>query len=114
MESGKKDSRFGAILAYSFVGIVALAFIVGPIIEIFSLPSGVRVVVIIAIVLVLFLVYSLDSTNKYWEDKMRDKEREIRNLHDKNLNQYHKMSHQIRDLQKENAYLRQKIEGVEL
>lgn len=110
MDSWKKDSRFGTILAYSFMGIVALAFIVGPIIEIFSLSVEVRTVVLIAIALVLFLVYNQDATNKKWEYEMREKEKSIRSLRDENLRIYHKMKDEIRELEKENRELRKKID----
>ena len=108
MNPEKKKGRFGTILAYSFMGIVALAFIVGPIIEIFSLSVEVRTVVLIAIALVLFLVYNQDATNKKWEDEMREKETSIRSLRDENFRIYHKMKDEIRELEKENRELRKK------
>ncbi len=108
MNPEKKNGRFGTILAYSFMGIVALAFIVGPIIEIFSLSVEVRTVVLIAIALVLFLFYNQDATNKKWEDEMREKEKSIRSLRDENFRIYHKMKDEIRELEKENRELRKK------
>lgn len=110
MESEKKNSRLGTILAYSFVGIIALGFVMSAVYEILSIkPHEVRVVVILAIVAIAFFIVVNKSNEKHWEKVIENKEKEKRELDRRYWKEYLETHRIIKNLEEENKVLRRKI-----
>ena len=81
MKPKKKNGRFGTILAYSFVGIIALGFVMSAVYGVLSIePREARVVAILAVIVIVFLIAVNKSNEKHWRKIVEDKEKEKRDI----------------------------------
>ena len=81
MNPEKKNGRFGTILAYSFVGIIALGFVMSAVYGVLSIePREARVVAILAVIVIVFLIAVNKSNEKHWRKIVEDKEKEKRDI----------------------------------
>lgn len=81
MKPEKKNDRFGTILAYSFVGIIALGFVMSAVYGVLSIePREARVVAILAVIVIVFLIAVNKLNEKHWRKIVEDKEKEKRDI----------------------------------
>lgn len=112
MNPEKKNGRFGTILAYSFVGIIALGFVMSAVYGVLSIePREARVMAILAIVVIAFFIVVNKSNEKHWEKVVEEKVKEKSKIERKYWDERLESIRTINRLKEENKELRSKIDN---